>query len=165
MILKYLENGSVQTMQGSLTDFHESKGFIEVADDFLELKEDGTRYNFYKDDGKPDLVAEQEAIDNQVKAEADIQKAKDIESMTVTIGSGKVFYADAASRVDMASAIDGAKLKEELGTPVTAVLWKLAEEFEGSKLVKVTLLEIREASALALERKAEIVGAIAKESI
>ena len=135
-----------------------------IPDDQLIELEDGSFEGYYLDEKDVNGVY---VIDESSKSAAALvvaeiaakaTKAEAIETMKVTIGSGKVFYADAASRVDMASAIDGAKLKEEMGVPVTTVVWKLAEEFEGSKYAEVTLLEIREASALALETKASIVG-------
>ena len=80
-------------------------------------------------------------------------KTDTLDRLTVTTSSGKVFYADTDSRLDLQSAIDGASLKG-----LTSTYWKLVEEFEGNRVVEVTLDEIREASALALEAKALIVG-------
>lgn len=76
-----------------------------------------------------------------------------LDKMTVPTESGKVFYADTASRQDLADAIlHGTDLGQ------TSTLWKLAEEFEGSKIVSVTLDELKEASRLALAAKGGMVG-------
>jgi hypothetical protein len=80
-------------------------------------------------------------------------KKDTLDKLTVTTTSGKVFYADTEARIDLQSAIDGANLKG-----LTSTYWKLAEEFEGSRIVGVSLDEIREAGALALEAKAGLVG-------
>lgn len=89
-------------------------------------------------------------IDNK---EADETKAEALARLTVTTTSGKVFYADTEARIDLQSAIDASNL---LST--TETMWKLAEEFNGSRVVQVALDEIREASALALQAKGSIVG-------
>lgn len=83
------------------------------------------------------------------------QKEEALKRLTVTTASGKVFYADTEARVDLQSAIDGVKIRG-----VTTTLWKLAEEFEGQKIVPVTIDEIREVSVKALEAKGKLVGAV-----
>lgn len=87
------------------------------------------------------------------KAKADLIKQESLNNLTVTTTSGKVFYADTEARIDLQAAIDASYVKG-----LTSTMWKLAEEFQGSRIVSVTLEEIREASALALESKATIVG-------
>ena len=84
-----------------------------------------------------------------------VEKAEALAKLTVTTQSGKVFYADTESRVDLNDAIRKAE-KENL----TNTSWKLAEEFEGERVVIVTLDEIREAADLALSAKGSIVGVI-----
>lgn len=93
--------------------------------------------------------------ESAVKQVSNETKVTALGVLTVTTSSGKVFYANTESRIDMQAAIDGADLK---GT--TSTLWKLAEEFEGARIVEVSLDEIREASALALEAKAGLVGVL-----
>ena len=119
----------------------------------LETKEDGSYYKYYNQDGTPDLVKEQADIDAKAKQEAEAIKDEQLKKLTVTIGSGKVFYADAESRIDLRDAIE---LGNDLGQ--TSTYWKLAEEFNGSKVAEVTLDELKEASKLALETKATIIG-------
>lgn len=124
-------------------------------ENLLETKEDGSYYTYYNEDGTPNLAKEQELADAQLKEEADIAKAEALKRLTVTTESGKVFYADTEARIDLQSAIEASNL---LGT--TETMWKLAEEFERQKIVLVTLDEIREASAKALEAKGSIVGVV-----
>lgn len=100
----------------------------------------------------------QEKIEQEltlVKANETVAKTEALSKLTVTTQSGKVFYADTESRVDLNDAIRRAE-KENL----TSTSWKLAEEFEGERVVIVTLEEIREAADLALSAKASIVGVI-----
>jgi hypothetical protein len=88
-----------------------------------------------------------------IRDKADAQKEEVLKRLTVTTASGKVFYADTEARIDLQSAIEASNLS---GT--TETMWKLAEEFEGQKIVLVTLDEIREAGVKALEAKGSIVG-------
>ena len=81
-----------------------------------------------------------------------------LSNLTVTTATGKVFYADTESRVDLNDAIRKAE-KEHL----SSTYWKLAKEFEGQRIVLVTLEEITEASDLALVAKGVIVGAVKGE--
>lgn len=85
--------------------------------------------------------------------EAAVVKAAQLAELTVTLVCGKVFYADAASRGDLADAI---AIAEEEG--LVSTTWKLAEEFEGTRWVEVTLTELKEARKLGLIAKASIVG-------
>jgi len=95
----------------------------------------------------PQLSAE------QIEAEAERVKEATLATLTVTVASGKVFYADLASRVDIDGAIRNAEEKN-----ITQTEWKLAQEVEGSKYVIVTLAELKEASYLALKTKGTLVG-------
>lgn len=101
----------------------------------------------------------QEAMDkvklDQEALEAKQVKADTLARLTVTTASGKVFYADTESRIDLQTAISSAET-----TGATSTMWKLAEEFNGTRIVEVTLDEIKEASAKALEEKGKLVGAI-----
>ena len=96
-----------------------------------------------------------EELEAQAKQLAGQTKTEALANLTVTTQSGKVFYADTESRVDLNDAIRKAE-KENLSTTP----WKLAEEFEGERVVIVTLEEIREAADLALSAKGSIVGVI-----
>jgi len=70
----------------------------------------------------------------------------------VSTDSGKVFYADTDARLDLQAALSASELE---GTNET--MWKLAEAFEGSRVVLVSVDEIREAAALALKAKGKLV--------
>ena len=87
--------------------------------------------------------------------EAKQAKEETLKKLTVTLSDGKVFYADAESRIDLRDAIElGIELNQ------TSTAWKLAEDFNGSRIVEVTIDELKEASKLALMTKGNIVGAI-----
>jgi hypothetical protein len=82
-------------------------------------------------------------------------KEVSLSRLTVTISTGKVFYADPISRSDIGDAI---KLSEILGN--TETQWKLAEEYDGQKVAIVTLNELQEALMLGLQTKASLIGVI-----
>lgn len=94
-------------------------------------------------------------LEAQVKQLAKVEKTEALSKLTVTTSTGKVFYADTESRVDLNDAIRRAEKENLSNTP-----WKLAENFEGERVVIVTLEEIREAADLALSAKGSIVGVI-----
>lgn len=91
----------------------------------------------------------------QLKQLVEQTKTEALAKLTVTTSTGKVFYADTESRVDLNDAIRKAEKENLSNAP-----WKLAEEFEGERVVIVTLEEIREAADLALSAKGTIVGVI-----
>ena len=121
----------------------------------FKFREDGSYATYYNEDGTIDTDKEAEATNAQLKLEADVIKKDTLGRLKVALLSdpAKVFYADTDARVDLQAAIDGAGLK---GLVVT--MWKLAEMYDGKRIIEVTLSEIREASALALEAKGKIVG-------
>ena len=88
------------------------------------------------------------------KKEGDKQEALD--TATVTISTGKVFYADAISRIDLISACQEA-LENSLQDDYESD-WKLAEPIDGKQIVLTTVAEIREARSLALRFKGGEVG-------
>lgn len=94
-------------------------------------------------------------LEAQAKQQAEQSKTEALAKLTVTTSTGKVFYADTESRVDLNDAIRRAEKENILET-----VWKLAEAFEGERVVIVTLEEIREAADLALSTKGSIVGVI-----
>jgi len=56
MILK-IADGKLHTLgEGTLTEFHISKGYKEVPTENIFTKEDGSYYEYYNDDLTPDLV-------------------------------------------------------------------------------------------------------------
>lgn len=97
--------------------------------------------------------------EEQAKFEAELElanstkrKEEALANLKVTV-NGKVFYADTDARIDIADAISTA---EDKGIQTT--IWKLAEEYEGSRYVSVTVDELKEAKYLALQAKAKLVG-------
>ena len=107
---------------------------------------------YYNSDGTIDTDKELELANENIKTIAESAKAEALDKLTVTTESGKVFYADSASRIDLQGAITSAELKG-----ITEKPWKLAEPIDGQKIVIVTLDEIKEAVFLALEAKGAIV--------
>lgn len=85
----------------------------------------------------------------------DAIKENTLNNLTVTTQSGKVFYADKESRSDINEAINIAEDEGQIST-----FWKLAEEFEGNRIVEITLDELKEVRKLALVKKGQLVGAI-----
>lgn len=83
-----------------------------------------------------------------------IKDAK-LADLTVITSTGKTFYADASSRSDLTDAVLLGSMNG-----ITETAWKLAKEFEGQRVVLVSIEELAEASYLALQRKGQIVGAI-----
>jgi len=81
------------------------------------------------------------------------QKKDAIEAMTVTTSTGKTFYADPQSRLDISDAILAGT-----SAGIESTMWKLAVPFDGEKIVEVTLDELKEAQMMALREKAKIVG-------
>jgi len=89
-------------------------------------------------------------------------KDEALNRLTVTISSGKVFYADPTSRSDLTDAI---LLGQASG--ITETAWKLAEPLDGvppidgkERIYLVTVQELAEAGMLALQAKGKIVGAL-----
>jgi len=76
-----------------------------------------------------------------------------ISTLKVTTKSGKIFYADTGSRLDISTAIEMSNHSN-----VTTTLWKLAEPINGKKIVNVTIEELKEAQRLALMAKGSLIG-------
>jgi len=94
---------------------------------------------------KPHLTINKEEVlvgDKAIREDA-------VASMTVTTASGKTFDANQEARINMIAAIDASAF---LG--LVEKKWRLADNTEPI----VTLFEIREASALALEKYGNIIG-------
>lgn len=101
---------------------------------------------------KPDSKVIKKLADEQKQIEAEAAKEEALSRLTVTV-NGKVFYADTPSRIDLSEAIRAAEQRS-----IASTLWKLAEPFEGKRVVSVTLDELKEASYLALSAKAQLIG-------
>jgi hypothetical protein len=129
--------------------------FINVLEKEVEI-EDGTQWEYWQtfttevDEAKLDVL--HDAAIAQIN---DTTKEEVLGKLTVTTESGKVFYSDSDSRIDLAEAI-----RVAIDTNQTSTMWKLAEDFEGARIVSVTLEEIKEASTKALVTKGSIVGAV-----
>ena len=121
----------------------------EVGMTPCEVKEDGGRYVKYNLDGTPDLVAEQEVIDASLALEVKQQKLLALSELTVTTANGNTFDGDDTARSDMMAAIQASEI---LG--ITSSNWKLADN--SWKLIE--LAELKEALALAIQAKGNILG-------
>jgi len=95
------------------------------------------------------------ATSPEYKVYFDNLKDAKLDKLTVTTSTGKVFYGDAISRSDLTDAVLLGNMNG-----ITETTWKLAEEFNGERVVLVTIEELAEAAYLALQTKGQIVGAI-----
>ena len=123
------------------------EGFKPLSE--LTTKEDGSYYTFYLEDGTPDLVAAQASIDAKIAQVAKQAKLEALATLTVTTTAGNVFDGDDTARSDMMAAIQASDI---LG--VTSSNWKLADN--SWKLIE--LAELKEALALAIQAKGNILG-------
>ena len=122
-----------------------------VGDDthtYYEYQQVALQYDALESDVDKAIAKESERILNERKADA-------LATMKVRTQSGKLFYVDDNSRMDINDAINLA-----VDTGVATTIWKLAEEVNGSKLVEVSVDELKEARKLALEEKAKIIGVL-----
>ncbi len=146
-------------LDGTLSEYVGTKPPIEYAlyKEHFSTKSDGKLYTYYNQDGTPDLVKEQVDIDAKALADAKLAKEKSLSSLTVTITSGKVFYADPNSRTDLVDVVIEGMLNNMPDDYQTE--WKTvsrgAEPFE-----LVTFSELKEAKRKALEAKASIIGVV-----
>ena len=88
------------------------------------------------------------ANSTEYKVYLDAEKDKKLSRITVTTASGKEFYADPLSRVDIADAVQIA-----IDSNLTSTSWKLV-----SGWAIVTLDEMKEAQRLGLEAKGAIIA-------
>jgi len=105
------------------------------------------------DKTEEELSTEAKIVTDLTYIEEEEAKEEALNNLRVTTTSGKVFYADISSRLDIEQAIGIAVRNNILSTQ-----WKLAEPFNGNKVAEVTLAELQEASYLALQAKAQIIG-------
>jgi len=100
----------------------------------------------------------------QLAEEAKAERLKQLEVLTVTTTNGNTFDANNQARLDMSDGISSANtLKEmiDLGIlPTDTVwdrtIWRMADNSE----VEITLMELKEASLLALKAYASIKGIV-----
>lgn len=85
--------------------------------------------------------------DTLVGKKADKEEA--VTKMTVTISTGKTFDSDPAARMNMISAILASEFLNQ-----TSTNWRLAD----NTMADVTLVEIKEANAIALQTFGQIIG-------
>lgn len=104
----------------------------------------------YDEANKPQELIDAEAVQAQVEVteQAKQDKLKALDSITVTTTSGKVFDGRDKDQIRMLSAIQASTL---LG--LTSSQWKLANNV----VVPVTLDELREAHALAIQAVGSII--------
>ena len=134
------------------------QGKTLVNFDILEVVRDGeVMYNYEQAllqiDAPEELIAK--TIEEETQRLASERKVVELDTIKVRISTGKLFYGDSISRIDINDAITIAKERGE-----TTTLWKLAEEFDGSKIAEVTVDELKEALGLSLEAKARIIGVV-----
>jgi len=80
-------------------------------------------------------------------------KTNALEIAKVTISTGKVFFADSASKLDMLTAVVLSNIQGAAETQ-----WKLAEPINGSQWATVSISEMIEATLLGLEYKGEVIA-------
>lgn len=112
----------------------------------------------YVDESNTVITKEEQEVNyrNQVAILlAEEQKEEILNRLKVTVTSGKVFYADLSSRVDISNAIQLAQSYN-----LTEKEWKLAEDYNGQgKWIMVTVAELEEALYIALNTKGQLVKA------
>ena len=87
--------------------------------------------------------------EEQLKAEAKAETARQLEVLTVTTAAGNTFDANVQARLDISNAI---MISDAVG--ITETVWRLADDSE----VLVTVAELKEALMLALTEYARIKG-------
>ena len=107
----------------------------------LEVKEDGSYYKYYNQDGTADLVKEQAENEAQALADWKASRAEAVANIVVTTTSGKKFDGDEQSQIRMG-------LKQNLLVDGEETLWSLADTPTGFMSV-VTKEELKEACELA----------------
>lgn len=90
------------------------------------------------------------ASNAEYKAYNDKLKQKELDRVIVTTSTGKQFYGDEISRVDISDAI---AIAEDPATAQTSTMWKLSTGLE-----LVTLDDLKEARILSLQAKGAIIG-------
>ena len=131
----------------------QGKTLINIGVEEL-VREDSLYYRYSQVvlDGNLDSDKVDEVRIQSEKRLIDTKKEQALKVLVVSTDSGKVFYADTDSRLDLQAALVASELE---GTNET--MWKLAEAFEGSRVVSVSVDEIREAVVLALKAKGKLV--------
>ena len=134
------------------------QGKTLVNFDIIEVYREGeVMYNYEQAllqiDAPEELIAK--IIEEQTQRLAAERKVIELDTIKVRTSTGKLFYGDSISRIDINDAIILAKEREQSTT-----LWKLAEEFDGNKIAVVTVDELKEALGLSLEAKARIIGVV-----
>ena len=134
------------------------QGKTLVNFDIIEVDRNGeVMYNYEQAllqiDAPEELIAK--TIDEETQRLVSERKVIELDAIKVRTYTGKLFYGDSISRIDINDAIT---LAEERGQ--TTTLWKLAEEFEGSRIATVTVDELKEVLGLSLEAKARIIGVV-----
>lgn len=98
----------------------------------------------------------------QLESERKALVAHQLEVLTVTTSKGNTFDANNQARLDMQNGIEAAKTTKELidlgvlpaETEWETTKWRLANDSE----VVITLIELKEASLLAIKKYAEVKG-------
>ena len=100
--------------------------------------------------------------EEQIEVERKAESARQLEVLTVTTSKGNTFDANNQARLDMQNGIEAAKTTKELidlgvlpaETEWETTKWRLANNSE----VVITLMELKEASLLAIKKYTEVKG-------
>ena len=128
--------------------------YYKLKDDVFAYEEDGSQDELIGD--KVLMTAEEvEAhinppkTEEQIKAEAKAEIARQLEVLTVTTTNGNTFDANNQARLDMQNAITAS---EFLG--ITETSWRMEDDSE----VLIELAELKEALTLAIQKYAQLKG-------
>ena len=137
MILK-ITDGKLHTLgEGTLTEFHISKGYKEVPTENILTKEDGSYYEYYNEDLTPDLDKIQAGVDKQIHAEWKVERAKLVDELVVDTDVGS-WDANEVAQGRMSRAILSMNADD-------TTTWVMAD----NAIVDVTQAELSEALKLA----------------
>lgn len=153
--MKIIKNVRSSQQQEQVRTYGNTAHVLVAEREVIIKNQDGTSQTQYEYD---EVIVENcniylDVVEVATNYRNEVIKGEQLEKITVTTTSGKVFYADPISRTDISDAIS---LANE--TSQTSTTWKLAEPIDGSKLAIVTLDELKEARALGLQAKASIIG-------
>ena len=143
------------------------KYYKDINNEVFAYEEDGSQDEFI---GEKVLMTVEEVelhinppkTEEQIEAERKADIAQQVSVLTVTTSSGNTFDANNQARLDMQNGIEAAKTTKELidlgvlpaETEWETTKWRLADNSE----VVITLMELKEASLLAIKKYAEVKG-------
>ena len=160
--VQYLVDGNIE-----LIDDVPIKGW-KVVDKFSDTAEytepDGTVHPaMTKSEYEALYYANKVAVEvAEAKSQNKAELVRQLEVLTVTTSYGNTFDANAQAKLDMQNGIEAARTTKELidlgllpaDTVWDKTVWRLANDSE----ITITLLELKEASMLAVKKYAEVKG-------